>query len=130
MARKQPQKTLDDIDDLDRVEAGYWLGRFYKAVKYILIDHKKSLAWIARYAGKSKPWWGYALADAKLKLHERGDKKSAIVVHGRELKSALLIADLLKDGEDVENRKLSARLEILRKQAELNSAINVYVRIR
>lgn len=128
--RKHEQNSLDTIDDQDRIEAGYWLGIFYKSVRCILIEHKKPLSWLAFHAGKSKPWWGYALKDAKLKLSERETKRSKIVVHGRELKSAFLIAALLNEGEDATSKKLTARLDILRAQAELNNKINAYVRIR
>ena len=126
MPRKEHQKTLADIDDTERIETGYWLGRFYKSIKYILIEHRKPLSWLAKHAGKSKPWWGFALKD----VAKRKGERSAIVVRGRELKSAVLIASLLEDSANEDNRKLAARLEIIRAQAELNSKINAYVRIR
>lgn len=128
--RKHEQKTLDDIDDRDRIEAGYWLGRFYKSVRCILIDHRKPLSWLMKHAGKSKPWWGYALADSKLKPSERHQKKSAIVIHGRELKSAILIADLLTENDDETSAKLAARLEIMQAQSVLNNKINAYLKIK
>lgn len=128
--RKQVQNPLDGIDDADRIESGYPLFIFYKSVKVILLDHKKPLSWLALHAGKSKPWWGYALQDAKLTGHERKTKRSAIVVHGRELKSAFMIANLLKEYDDAASDKLAARLGVLRAQAELNDKINALVRIR
>lgn len=128
--RKQKQNTLNDIDDNDRIETGYYLGLFHKSVKCILVEHKKPLSWLAQHAGKSKPWWGYALKDSQLKSHERAEKQSAIVVHGRELKSAVLIANLLRESDDVANVKLIARLEVLRAQAVLNDKINALIRIR
>lgn len=128
--RKHEQNGLNAIDDQDRIEAGYWLGRFYKSVIYILIEHKKPYSWLTKHGGKSKPWWGYALADAKLKPAEREEKKSAIVIRGRELKNAILIADLLKENEDVTSAKLSARLEIMQAQSILNNKINAYLRLR
>ena len=124
--RKEHQNPLAAIDDHDRIESGYWLGLFYKSVKCILAEHKKPLSWLAAHAGKSKPWWGFALKDAARRKSER----SAIVVRGRELKSAVLIARLLEDSANEDSRKLTARLEIMRAQSELNSKINAYVRIR
>lgn len=128
--RKHEQKHLDDIDDNERIDAGYWLGKFYKSVKIILIDNRKPLSWLAHHAGKSKPWWGYALKDAKLKLPERKTKRSKIVVHGRELKSALLIASLLSEGEESTSKTLTARLEVMQAQSVLNNKINALVKIR
>jgi hypothetical protein len=128
--RKQVQNPLDGIDDSDRIESGYPLFIFYKSIRTILLDHKKPLSWLAFHAGKSKPWWGYALQDAKLTSRERKTQRSAIVVHGRELKSAVLIANLLKEYDDSASDKLAARLGVLRAQAELNDKINALVRIR
>lgn len=124
--RKQEQNGLDGLDDNDRIEAGYYLSRFYKSLSDILINHRKPLSWLVKHAGRSKPWWGSALKDAKRKPKER----SAIVIRGRDIKTIVLIASLLDEGDDIASKKLAARLEILQAQSALNAKINAYIKLK
>ena len=127
MAQRKPyQKSPFNLDGGQRIDSPYKLRLFYKRVHAAITDHHKSLAWLAKYAGHSKAWWGLAERDGQ----HVAQKKSGIVVRQGDYEAIDLIVKMLSDNTDEEDRVLKSRLGVMQAQSLLNERVNELVRAR